>query len=94
MPSADPIEVLAVPRDALVLRREGTSVFRILEDDTAERVTVSTGLGAGGMIQVTGGLAVGDRVVIRGAERLREGQKVSVLPGTVEGEATARSNSP
>jgi RND family efflux transporter MFP subunit len=80
VPSAEPIEVLAVPRDALVLRREGTSVFRILEDDTAERVTVATGLGTGGMIQVTGGLSVGDRVVVRGAERLRQGQKVSILP--------------
>lgn len=94
VPSADPIEVLAVPRDALVLRREGTSVFRILEDDTAERVTVSTGLGAGGMIQVTGGLSAGDRVVIRGAERLREGQKVSVIPGAVEGGATVSSQAP
>jgi RND family efflux transporter MFP subunit len=94
VPSAEPIEVLAVPRDALVLRREGTSVFRILEDDTAERVTVATGLGTGGMIQVTGGLSVGDRVVVRGAERLRQGQKVSVLPDAAAGSATVSSQQP
>jgi RND family efflux transporter MFP subunit len=80
VPSAEPIEVLAVPRDALVLRREGTTIFRILEDGTAERITVTTGLGAGGMIQITGGIRVGDRVVIRGAERLRHGQKVDIQP--------------
>jgi len=79
VPSAEPIEVLAVPRDALVLRREGSSIYRVLDDDTAERITVTTGLGAGGMIQITGGIDVGDRVIIRGAERLRPGQKVSVL---------------
>jgi RND family efflux transporter MFP subunit len=79
VPSAEPIEVLAVPRDALVLRREGTSVFRVLDDGTAERVTITTGLGSGRMIQVTGGLSVGDTVVVRGAERLRPGQKVSVV---------------
>ncbi len=79
VPSAEPIEVLAVPRDALVLRREGTSVFRLTEDNTAERLSVTTGLGAGGMIQITTGLQPGDRVVIRGAERLREGQKVAVM---------------
>jgi len=79
VPSAEPIEVLAVPRDALVLRREGTSVFRVLEDGTAERVTVTTGVGAGRMIQVTGGLSDGDTVVVRGAERLRSGQKVAVV---------------
>lgn len=97
VPSADPIEVLAVPRDALVLRREGTSVFRILADDTAERVTVTTGLGSGGLIQITSGIDAGDRVVIRGAERLRQGQKVSVLsdaPSPVEGDRTAQAATP
>ena len=78
VPSAEPIEVLAVPRDALVLRREGTTIFRILDDNVAERITVTTGLGAGGMIQITGGIKVGDRVVIRGAERLRDGQTVDI----------------
>lgn len=86
VPNAEPIEVLAVPRDALVLRREGTSVFRVLPDNTAERVTVSTGLGAGNMIQVIGGLDIGDRVMVRGAERLRQGQSVSVLPEAAQEE--------
>jgi len=97
VPSADPIEVLAVPRDALVLRREGTSVFRILADDTAERVTVTTGLGSGGLIQITGGIDAGDRVVIRGAERLRAGQKVSILsdaPTPAEGDRTVQAATP
>jgi len=85
VPSAEPIEVIAVPRDALVLRREGTSVFRVKEDGTAERLTVTTGLGAGGMIQVTSGLDPGDVVVIRGAERLRSGQKVMVVAGPGNG---------
>lgn len=85
VPSAEPIEVIAVPRDAMVLRREGTSVFRVKEDGTAERVTITTGLGAGGMIQVTSGLDDGDVVVIRGAERLRSGQKVSVVGGPGSG---------
>jgi RND family efflux transporter MFP subunit len=79
VPSAEPVEVLAIPRDALVLRREGTSVYRIGEDNVAERLSVTTGLGAGELIQVTSGLQVGDRVVIRGAERLRPGQTVAVM---------------
>ena len=79
VPSAEPVEVLAIPRDALVLRREGTSVYRIGEDNVAERLAVTTGLGAGDLIQVTSGLQVGDRVVTRGAERLRPGQTVAVM---------------
>lgn len=79
VPSAPAREMLAVPRDALVLRREGATVFRITPEGTAEQVEVTAGLSAGELIAVTGGLSDGDRVVIRGAERLRPGQPVQVI---------------
>lgn len=79
VPSGSPTEVLAVPRDALVLRREGATVFRIDANGSAERVDVLPGLGAGEMVAVSGNLSPGDRVVVRGAERLRAGQPVNVL---------------
>jgi len=78
MPTAAAREVMAVPRDALVLRREGTSVFRIKEDMTAEQVSVITGLGAGSLIEVIGDVKPNDRIVIRGAERLGTGMPVSI----------------
>jgi RND family efflux transporter MFP subunit len=78
MPSANTKEVLAVPRDALVLRREGTFLFRINSDGTAEQVNVMTGLGAGTEIEVIGDLRPGDRVVIRGAETLQDGMTVNI----------------
>ncbi|MFQ6021815.1 MAG: efflux RND transporter periplasmic adaptor subunit [Acidiferrobacterales bacterium] len=84
VPTAAPRKVTAVPRDALVLRRDGTSVFRILEDDTAERVSVVTGIAAGEFIEVRNGVRAGDRVVIRGGERLRPGQKVTILATITE----------
>ncbi|MDH3273766.1 MAG: efflux RND transporter periplasmic adaptor subunit [Gammaproteobacteria bacterium] len=78
MPTAHAKEVLAVPRDALVLRREGTSVFRINDDMTAEQISVITGLGDGSHIEVMGELKAGDRVVTRGAERLNSGDTVAL----------------
>jgi RND family efflux transporter MFP subunit len=78
MPTANAKEVLAVPRDALVLRREGASVFRINDDMTAEQVRVITGLGDGSHIEVMGELKAGDRVVTRGAERLNSGDTVAL----------------
>jgi RND family efflux transporter MFP subunit len=78
MPSANTKKVLAVPRDALVLRREGTFLFRINSDGTAEQVNVMTGLGAGTEIEVIGDLRPGDRVVIRGAETLQDGMTVNI----------------
>lgn len=79
VPTAAAREVVAVPRDALVLRRTGTSVFRISDDDTAEQISVTTGIAAGEFIEVSNGIKPGDRVVTRGGERLRSGQKVTVL---------------
>lgn len=77
MPTADVKKVLAVPRDALVLRRDGASVFKVKEDNTVEQVSVITGLGDGSHIEVIGQLSEGDQVVTRGAERLSPGMEVS-----------------
>ncbi len=83
MPTAEPQQVLAVPRDALVLRREGVSVFRINDEQKAEQIDVVTGLGAGDLIEVVGDLEAGDRVVVRGAERLAPGMSVTVQSGNL-----------
>ena len=78
MPTAAAKEVMAVSRDALVLRREGVSVFRINSDMTAEQISVITGLGAGRLIEVIGNVQANDRIVIRGAERLSTGMPVMI----------------
>jgi RND family efflux transporter MFP subunit len=94
MPTADIKTVMAVPRDALVLRREGASVFRVTEENTVEQINVLTGLGDGNYIEVIGDLAAGDKVVTRGAERLSAGAEVS-FPGvesTGNGSGNAATN--
>ncbi len=79
VPTAKPIEQLSVPRDALVLRRDGTFVFRVAEDGMAQRITVNTGVTTGEFIAVQGELREGDKVVTNGGERLRPGQSVQVI---------------
>ena len=78
IPTAEPQSAVVIPRDALVLRVDGASVFRILEDDTAERISVIPGIADGDWIAVGGGVKPGDRVVVRGGERLRAGDSVSI----------------
>jgi len=78
IPTAAVSEVLAVPRDALVLRTTGATVFVVNEDDTARQVNVTTGNGQGDWIEIAGSVLPGERVVIRGNERLQTGQSVSV----------------
>ena len=78
--------LLAVPRDALVLRRDGAAVFRVNKNDkgaTAERIAVSIGAGMGGLVAVTSidsnkSIQAGDLIIIRGAERLRGGESISI----------------
>lgn len=75
---------LAVPRDALVLRHNGSFVFRISDDNAAEQVAVELGDSAGNMIAVTGPLKAGDRVAIRGAENLTDGAAIKVMVSRTE----------
>lgn len=72
-------QTLAIPRDALVLRQEGSYVFRINDENKAERIAVDIGESAGDLVGVTGALAQGDRVAVRGAENLREGAEVRIM---------------
>ncbi len=76
---ADPKRMLSVPRDALVLRNRETYIYTVTDDETAVRVPVTTRAGSGDQIAVTGNISAGTTVVVRGAERLREGQKVKVV---------------
>ena len=74
--------VVAVPRDALIVRRGSTAVYRVLADDTAEHIEVTTGIAEGEWIEVIGDIRAGDRVITRGGERLRPKQKVTLIsPG-------------
>lgn len=81
IPTSDSREVLTVPRDALVLRPEGQSIFIVNADNKAQQVPVTIGVGQGADVEVQGDLSPGDRVVVRGNERLQPGQDVSVSDG-------------
>ena len=79
IPVSETRQVLTVPRDALVLRSQGASVFVIADDNTARQVPVTPGVGQGRDIEVVGEISAGDRVVVRGNERLQPGQDVQIM---------------
>jgi len=79
IPTSDSREVLTVPRDALVLRPEGQSIFVVDTENMAQQVWVTVGIGQGENVEVVGELSPGDRVVIRGNERLQPGQPVNIM---------------
>ncbi len=79
IPTSGSRQVLTVPRDALVLRPEGQSVFVVDGNNQARQVSVTVGVGQGEDIEILGEVAPGDRVVIRGNERLQPGQAVDIM---------------
>ena len=69
-------EALLVPRDALVVGQMGEVVYKV-EGDTATAVPVESGRASGMLVEIHGeGLAPGDKVIVRGNERLMPGQKI------------------
>lgn len=65
-----------VPKDAVVTRGAQRFVYVLQEDATAELVPVTTGDGKGDWVAVDGSLNAGAKVITRGNERLRPGQRV------------------
>jgi RND family efflux transporter MFP subunit len=80
MPSDAPRRVVAVPRDAVILRREGNFVLRVDLAGKAERLAVEAGTEVGDLVEVNGAVKAGDRLIVRGGERVEPGQRVTIQP--------------
>ena len=70
--------VIIVPASAIQQGPKGTFVYVVKADNTAGVRLVTTGAAENADISVTSGLVAGERVVIDGAERLREGSKLEL----------------
>ena len=72
-------KVIAVSRDALVIRQTGIVIYKINNENQAELVPVKTGVANTTHIQVIGNVKESDKIVTRGNERLRPGQTVQIM---------------
>lgn len=84
LPTGNLARGLLVPKDALVLNRGERRVLVVErsasnpQQGRVRAVDVSPGVAVGNLMQVTGDLKAGDVVVIRGNERLSDGQAVTI----------------
>jgi membrane fusion protein, multidrug efflux system len=77
-----------IPTAAIQRGAPGTYVYTVKPDDTVAVQKVALGPGDGERVAVKSGLQPGDKVVIDGADKLRDGAKVR-LPAAAAGEGAA-----
>ncbi len=72
-------QVLTVPQAAVLRGSQGYYVYVVNPDNSVNTKVVKPGTVDGGWMAVEGDLQSGDKVVIDGTDRLREGAKVEVI---------------
>jgi RND family efflux transporter MFP subunit len=78
LPTGVERDAVVVPRDAIVIRPNQSYVMRVGQNGTVERREVDAGSVVENMVEIRAGVAIGDRLVVRGAERLEHGQAVTI----------------
>ena len=81
--------VALAPNAAVQVGPTGHFVYLLNADDTVTKRDVVTGPSDGKSTTITSGLAAGDKVVIDGVDRLRDGAKVRVVDGAGDAVASA-----
>jgi membrane fusion protein, multidrug efflux system len=79
-----PVEVLAIPRAAVLSDQQGDYVFVVGADNKAEQRRIQLGQSTPTMASVLGGLSLGDKVIVEGLQRVRPGQPVSPGPASAQ----------
>jgi membrane fusion protein, multidrug efflux system len=74
-------DALLMPTAGVQRGSQGTYVYVVAEDDTVKSRPVKLGPAHEGTIAITDGLKEGERVVVDGTDRLRDGAKVIVAAG-------------
>src|SRR5438046_1396084 len=83
-----------VPSAAVVRGGQGTFVYVVKEDRTVALRKVAVGMPEGDSVSIESGLAPGERVVVEGSDRLRDGMKVEIPERAADappGEGKARA---
>jgi membrane fusion protein (multidrug efflux system) len=77
-----PIEVVAIPRAAVLSDQQGDYVFTVGADNKAEQHRIQLGQSTPAIAAVISGLSVGDKVIVEGLQRVRPGQPVAPGPAS------------
>ena len=77
-----PVEVLVIPRSAVLSDQQGDHVFVLGADNKAEQRQIKLGQSTSTIAAVTSGLSEGEKVIVEGLQRVRPGQPVAPGPAS------------
>ncbi len=79
LPSAKALTRVVIPRDSLIIRGTEVYIYRINQSMKSEKIIVEVDAIDGAWVAIKSKLNVGDKIVIRGGERLMPDQDVQIL---------------
>ncbi len=77
-----PVEVLAIPRSAVLSDQEGEYVYVVGADNKAEQRRIKLGQSTSTIAAVTSGISLGDKVVVEGLQKVKPGEVVAPGPAS------------
>jgi len=78
LPKGKSVRTVAVPRDAIILKGGRAYLYHIDKNNVAQRVSTNIKTVVGLWVSTGDHIKAGDKVVVRGGERLTPGQKVVI----------------
>ena len=72
-------EQLGIPENSLLVQGSTAFVYKVLEDNTVEKVEVKIGKRNFGKVSIIDGLYLGDKIVAEGISKVRDKIKIKIL---------------
>jgi membrane fusion protein (multidrug efflux system) len=87
-----PVEVLAIPRSAVLSDQQGEYVYVLGTDNKAEQRRIKLGQSTSTIAAVTNGLSLGEKVIVEGLQKVRPGEPVAPGPASALIQSSMKTN--
>jgi membrane fusion protein (multidrug efflux system) len=87
-----PVEVLAIPRSAVLSDQQGDYVYVVGADNKAEQRRIKLGQSTSTIAVVTNGLSLGEKVIVEGLQKVRPGEPVAPGPASALIQSSMKTN--
>ncbi len=72
-------EQLGIPENSILVQGESAFVYKVLEDNTVNKIKVKIGKRNFGKVSIIDGLSIGDKIVTEGISKVRDKIEIKIL---------------